>query len=177
MDIEYFDLHGRALQLRMLAWYCNVPHTNTRVNMAEFGEKKQKGMYRFGSMPVAKFQDGSQMGQTQAIMRWIAQSCTGKRGEILYPGVMNPEVSYEIDNLTEFSDSYLGKFSEYLRNVSNERAKELAEGPFRDVMFRIDAQLKQNSSPNFLVGNCLTLADISLGAYTLKWCVSDTHPH
>lgn len=80
------------------------------------------------------------MGQTQSIMRWIAQSSRGRRGEILYPGSRNPEASFEIDNMTEISDSFLNKFGAVYRNppVSDEKAMEVAETHFRDLMFKID---------------------------------------
>lgn len=142
MNIEYFDLHGRALQLRMLAWYCNVQHKNTRRTFSEFAEIKNKGIYRFGSVPVVTFKDGSQMGQTQAIMRWIAKSCPGKSGETLYPGTKDVEASYEIDKLIEMSDSFLGKFSAYMNGeVTDEMATVYAQGPLRTLFEKIDAQL------------------------------------
>lgn len=71
---------------------------------------------------------------------------------MLYPAPMNPEACYEIDELIEYSESQFPKFNAYLGPVSDEQAKELAEGPFRDLMFRINDQLKQNQSPNYLVG-------------------------
>ena len=64
VEIEYFDANGRALALRMLAWYCSVPHTNARRTFPEFKEKKVKGSYKLGSMPVINFKDGSQMAET-----------------------------------------------------------------------------------------------------------------
>ena len=30
IQLEYFDLHGRALQLRAISWYCMVPIINKR---------------------------------------------------------------------------------------------------------------------------------------------------
>lgn len=104
MEIEYFDINGRALQLRMVAWYCNAPHSNARRSFKEFGERKSKGLYKFGSVPVLNFEDGTQMGQTQAMMRWIALALKGKKGEMLYPGKADPEASFLIDGLCEVSD-------------------------------------------------------------------------
>ena len=70
-EIEYFDANGRAAQLRMVSWYCNVPHTDKRIRAPEFAASKKAGKYKFGSLPVLNMHDGSQMGQTQSIMRWI----------------------------------------------------------------------------------------------------------
>ena len=55
IDIEYFDLHGRALQLRMLAWYCNVPFKETRITQEEFDRNKKNGKYRFNVVPAVHF--------------------------------------------------------------------------------------------------------------------------
>ena len=112
-------------------------------------------------------------------MRWIGSTVPGRRGELLYPSGRNPEASFEIDNMTEISDGFLGKFGAVYRNppVSDEKAQEVAETIFRDLLFKIDLQLKFNSSPNFLVGNSMTTADISMGAYVLKYAIADTHPH
>ena len=112
------------------------------------------------------------------MMKWIAQSCVGMNGETLYPGNMNAEVSYEIDNMIEISDGTLSTFNAYLNPpVSDEKAKEMAEGGLRKLFFKIDEQLKCNGNPNFVVGNHMTTADISLGAFILKYVYNQHQPH
>ena len=93
----------------MAAWYCNINYTTTRRTNAEFKDRKLDGRYRFNVMPAINFMDGSQMGQTQSMLRWIGQSCNGRRGEILYPFPMNPEACYDIDSLVEISQDYILK--------------------------------------------------------------------
>ena len=98
-------------------------------------------------MPAINFMDGSQIGQTQSMLRWIGQSCYGRRGEVLYPNPMNPEACYEIDSMIEVSEGFIfPMILPYFEptGVSDEKAKELAEGPFRKLLFKIDAQLKVN---------------------------------
>lgn len=58
MEIEYFDIGGRGTQLRMIAWYCNVPHKNKRVKNAEFAQEKKSGKLTFGSLPVINMPNG-----------------------------------------------------------------------------------------------------------------------
>lgn len=58
LEIIYFDLYGRANQLRMIAWYCNVPHKSTRVSMDAHKAGKAKGIYKFGSLPVINMPSG-----------------------------------------------------------------------------------------------------------------------
>ena len=93
---------------------------------------------------------------------------------------MNPEACYEIDSLIEVSDSFLPKINfEYIYRspVPEEKAKEISNGPFRDLLTKIDDQLCSNSNPNFLVGNSMTTADVAFGAYTLKLVNNELHPH
>ena len=61
MELEYFDLNGRALQLRAAAWYCSVNVTNKRTSFAEFRDNKNQGKYKFGTLPVVNLKDGTQL--------------------------------------------------------------------------------------------------------------------
>ena len=54
-----------------------------------------------GTLPVLNLNNGAQLAQTQAMMRWIAQSYQGRNGEKLYPGRTNPEACWKIDSLDE----------------------------------------------------------------------------
>lgn len=57
-ELEYFDLNGRALQVRMLSWYCNLIFKDSRLSNDQFGQKKMKGSFKFGSVPVMNCADG-----------------------------------------------------------------------------------------------------------------------
>ena len=175
-ELEYFDVHGRALQLRMLAWYCSVPHTNVRRSFPEFGARKGAGKYKFGSMPVANFQDGTQLGQTQSMMRWIGSSCKGKKGETLYPGRRGAEAAWEIDALIEESDAFLGRsWGGYLgaEPVTDEKAREVCSTVWRELLTKLEKVLSRGKG-RFLVGDMLTIADFSWGAWILKFYVANT---
>ena len=60
--------------------------------------------------------------------------------------------------------------------VQEARAQELASSCWRELLTKIDCQLGDNYNPNFLVGGNLTIADVSCGAYFIKYVFSD-HPH
>ena len=114
------------------------------------------------------------------MVRWIALSQKGKRGESLYPGKSNPENSYKIDELVEISDGYLVKgWSAYVFNppVSDDKAKEIVSTVWNEFLTKCEAQLGSNSNPNFMVGNCMTIADTAIGAYFCKLVIADTHQH
>ena len=127
IEIEYFDAQGRGNQLRMLSWYGGLQYKDTRRTFEEFLQRKKAGLVKFDTVPNIYLEDGTQLGQTQSMMRWIAQNQTGKKGEKLYPGKSNPEASYQIDELLEISESYLRKFFPHSKpNCTIDQVKEIA---------------------------------------------------
>lgn len=48
MKLFYFDLHGRAMQTRMILDYCGVEYEDIRVSPEQFGEMKEKGQLTYG---------------------------------------------------------------------------------------------------------------------------------
>ena len=125
-------------------------------------------------MPVINFKNGTQLGQTQSMIRWIAQTQAGKKGERLYPGKLNPETCYQIDQLTEISDGYLSKgWGVYMDGpVDDEKAKEIVSTTWRELLRITEKTLRKNPNPNFLIGNNMTTADCCLGAYFLKFVIA-----
>ena len=107
--LEYFDMHGRACSIRMLLWYAGVKYVDKRNSFQEFGEKKAKGTYLYGTLPVLYMPNGIELHQSNAIMRYIARVYRGKNNEILYPGKYNVEMSYEIDLILEESAEFMSK--------------------------------------------------------------------
>lgn len=117
------------------------------------------------------------MAQTQSMIRWIGQSMKGKKGECLYPK-NDPDACYIIDGLTEMSDGYMNCWNLYMKPPPDEKAvKELCAGKWTEFLGHVNDALCRNSNPNFLVGNCMTTADITCGSYMLRFVLNDKHPH
>lgn len=180
IEIEYFNFNGRVLTLRMVAFYCNVPHTNDRITSDQFKERKMAKKYKFGSLPVINMKDGTQMAQTESLVRWICLSFRGKRGETLYPGKFNPDASYLIDSYAETASGYLSKpWGGYMSGnpIPPEKVKEAIETSWTQLLTLIEKLLSKNSNPNFLVGNSITLADAAFGSFLLKFALGPHNPH
>ena len=110
-------------------------------------------------------------------MRWIAANQRGKKGEILYPGSKDMEASFQIDILLETSESTLPKFVIHSRpDCTEEKVRELITTAWRDYLKLIDKQLSKNVNQNFLVGNGITMADISLSQFILKYPLNEYQP-
>ena len=96
LQLEYFDINGRALLARILLDYCKVEYIDKRLTPQEFGANKAAGRYRFGQVPVMFFEDGEHLTQSMAIARHIAENNRGRNGERLYDK-RDHETCYQID--------------------------------------------------------------------------------
>ena len=92
---------------------------------------------------------------------------------------MDAEASYRIDCIMESVNSFLGgPWLAYLQGPVNDlKARELSNTIWVKMMEEVEKLLSKNSNPSFLVGNCLTLADITWGALLLKNALSENNGH
>lgn len=107
MKLEYFGIHGRAIPIRLLLSYCNVPFEDHFLTFAEFGKKKAEGAYTSGQVPVLTLDDGTQLSQSKAILRYLGKTYKGRNGETLYPGHADPLLSLKIDALIDTREDQL----------------------------------------------------------------------
>ena len=114
MKLEYFGLHGRAQMIRMALHYCNVEFEDVLYNFQEWGQKKATGNYEYGQLPVLTLDDGTQLSQSVAILRYVGAAHKGRNGERLYPGNENPEITYEIDCILDTLGEQTQYFTAFL---------------------------------------------------------------
>ena len=94
MKLEYFTAHGRGLYIRMAFEYSNTQYEDYAIGLEEFGKNKAQGKYKYGQIPMLELEDGTELYQTQAILRYLGKSMMGKNGEPLYPGNNDPMLMY-----------------------------------------------------------------------------------
>ena len=169
LRLEYFDLHGRACQIRMCLWYTGVPYEDCRLTTEEHAKKKAAGDYIFGSLPALFYPNGVQIQQAMSILRMISAANRGRMGEKMYPGKMNPEQCHHIDNMLELASDELANMGFYLNPAAVEEgyAKYKVE-KLPKFLEAIEKRLTENVDPRFLVGYGLTAADCAIGAFALR---------
>ena len=64
MILEYFDVHGRGLAIRLIKEYTGAQFEDKKVDFADFGARKAQGAYKYGQVPVMYLEDGTQIAQT-----------------------------------------------------------------------------------------------------------------
>ena len=67
--IYYFDFYGRGEAIRMMLSHANVPFQDKRIYDNEWHSLKNE--IPEGQLPCLELKDGSKMGQSKAIMRFL----------------------------------------------------------------------------------------------------------
>jgi len=160
----YGDLaSGNCLKVKFTADHLGLPYDWIPVDLKK-GETRTKSFLaknRFGEVPLVEFEDGRTLAQSNAIIRYLA------RGSSLIP--QDPFAQAKMDEwlfweqyshepyvaVARFQMVYLGK-KIHEREARIVEKGEAALGVLEEAL----------SGRTYLVGETLTLADISLLAYT-----------
>lgn len=160
----YGDLNsGNCLKVKVTADHLGIPYAWVDVDITRGGSRTEAFLAKnpMGQVPVAEFEDGRTLAQSNAIIRYLA------RGSALLPE--DPYLQAKVDEAlfweqyshepyiatTRYHVVYLGRSldeREAWRVERGERALDLME------------RMLQGRA--FFVGDTLTVADIALLAYT-----------
>lgn len=174
MKLLYFDLRGRAEMIRLALHAGGVSFEDVRFARTEWPEIKPTTPR--GSTPVLTLDDGTQVTESIAILRYAGKLGTPR----LYPE--DPVVALRVDEMVDIIGSCTAILSKSFGLPSEEqlamRTKMLSEdGDLTKVLKWVDEAAKANDS-GFLVGSELTIADCALrpAAYWLSSGVLDGIP-
>jgi len=154
---------GNCLKVKWVCDHLALPYAWIAVDVVK-GETRTPqflALNRAGQVPVVEFDDGRTRAQSNAIIRYLA------RGSALVPAdgfaaakvdewLFWEQYSHEpYIAVCRFHMRYLGKAASELDPVRVQRGYAA-----------LDHMERHLSGPHFLVGDCLSLADIALLAYT-----------
>ena len=163
----YFPIKARAEPIRRAFRLSNIEFEDVHVTFEEFGKKKAEGAYRFGAVPVLVLEDGSQVTQSTAILRWV-----GKQGG-LYPTDLL--ASLHADEVMDAIEDFYGAISPTMQIKDEEeklaKRKELAEGRLPLLLKGLSELAQRNGDNGYFVGSSTTVADLKAVAL-LGWLTS-----
>ena len=160
----YGDLaSGNCLKVKFTADHLGLPYDWIPVDLMK-GETRAKSFLaknRFGEVPLVEFEDGRTLAQSNAIIRYLARDSALLPKDVFAQAKVDEWLFWEQYShepyvaVARFQMVYLGKTLEEREARVVERA-EKALGVLEEAL----------SGRTYLVGDELTVADISLLAYT-----------
>ncbi len=172
MKLYYFDIYGRAEAVRMLLSHAKQPYENVVINGEQLGQLKTEGKLEFGQVPMLETDDGKQLVQSWAILRYL-----GRRFGY-YPE--DPETAWRVDSTIDAVEDYLNAYFRFHFEQNEEKKKQAHE---RFLAFlpnwleAIEKRIIKNESQNYIVGSKMTIADFALGALGFALLLNEANPH
>ena len=155
MRLIYFDFPGRGAAIRDALRMGGVAFEDLRLSFPEFQARRAAGQLPWDTLPVLEFDDGRQLGQSNAVLRWAGAEAG------LTP--VDPLDALRVDALLDNIEDYGNRLSVSIR-VSDEAVRaalraELAER-WLPEWFRLLERRLAEAGRGWLVGAALSIADL-----------------
>jgi len=155
MRLIYFDFPGRGAAIRDALRIGGVAFEDLRLSFPEFQARRAAGQLPWDTLPVLEFDDGRQLGQSNALLRWAGAEAG------LTP--VDPLDALRVDALLDNIEDYGTRLSVSIR-VSDEAVRaalraELAER-WLPEWFRLLERRLAEAGHGWLVGAALSIADL-----------------
>ena len=155
MRLIYFDFPGRGEAIRDALRMGGVAFEDLRLSFPEFQARRAAGQLPWDTLPVLEFDDGRQLGQSNALLRWAGAEAG------LTP--VDPLDALRVDALLDNIEDYGTRLSVSIR-VSDEAVRaalraELAER-WLPEWFRLLERRLAEAGHGWLVGAALSIADL-----------------
>ncbi len=169
--VHYFPGYGRAEAWRMLLTYAKVPFENVNYTQETLPELKASGKLEFGQLPVLEV-DGKFYAQSQATLRML-----GKQNG-LYPE--DAFEAWRVDSTLDAIGDLLNAFYKAAFNPDEEAKKAAFEAFYSEFLPKwfgvIQKRLESNTSQKHIVGDKMTIADISMAAVAYSSFFNEGNP-
>lgn len=156
LTLHYFPFAGRAGAIRDAFRIGGVPFDDRHVTRDEHFEKKAKGEWPWGALPVLDV-DGERVCQSNAILRYAGKLAG------LYPS--DPLAALRVDEAIDACDELVVSMSMTIREQDDARRmamrKVMAEETLPRDFARFETMLDRQGS-GWIAGPQMTIADIRL---------------
>merc|ERR1712216_135892 len=156
--ITYFPLAGRGETSRIMLSAAGVQYDDERINFAQWRELKPQT--KWGSMPFLTLADGSILGQTRALQRFIATQTGFYPSDDILLAAKIDELVDAVEDLPGVVNA-AGRDMEQAYKEAERRAVVGPDGRAGILLGKIDKCIG-DAGATFAVGDVMTLADIAI---------------
>ena len=171
MKLYYFDIFGKADAIRMTLDAAKVPFEDVRINHEQLATMKEAGKLEFGQVPALEV-GGHMYTQSMSIVRMLGK----QYGFYTDDAVTGWEIDSAIDACQDIQNAYY-KFS----FESDAERKKAGQEAFLKTQFPawtavMDKRIASNTSPHYIVGNKITIADFVVGSWVYGAALNEAGP-
>ena len=171
MKLFYFDIYGRAESIRFLLSHAKVEYENVLINGEVLKELKESGKLEFGQVPMLETEDGKNLVQSWAILRFLGR----KYG--YYPE--DPETAWKIDSTIDAVEDYLNAYFKVNFEKDEEKKAIHKEAWLKMLPVWVTAIEKRITSNGgkYVAGEKITIADFALATIGFNMLLNEANPH
>ena len=159
----YFQLHGRACAARALLAHSKTDYENIEIGFPEWPELKPTMPNQ--QVPCLELPDGTKMGQSIAITRYLGQV----KG--YYP--KDSMQAYKVDSLIDRYMDVITVYKPHFMKDGPEKDALIKKG-FEETIPKWLAEMEIVASEGkFLVGDSLTIADFFIGSFYTDFVLNE----
>ena len=170
VEVEYFDIYGRADPIRLLLAYSGVAFKNVVVQQPDWPAlKADTARYPHGGLPMVTV-DGMRMGQTMSILRNFGL----RLGH--YPAE-DAELAWNCDSVMDIWNSTMDANGGFV--FAPEDKKEEAQAKLTAAltqMFDIVTERMRTNKWKYCAGNKITCADFCIFTYYCNMVTNEMSP-
>ena len=161
-SLTYFRAPGRAESIRMALVLGGITFTNTVVHgHGPHGHEWQslKPTTPWGSMPILKLADGTEVGQQRAILRFVGKATQ------TYPDdpIAAAHVDAACDVVVEIFEGIMGTGGGLPQEKKEAaRLQSVADGPTATALRNLEKFIGKHGGNGFSVGSSTTIADLMI---------------
>lgn len=154
LTLHYFPLYGRAEPVRMAFWKAGVEFNDNRVGGPDMQALKDSGKLPYGQTPVLEFEDGTTLGQSFAILDYVATVYKLKSDD--------PVLEAKANSVSQFTWSdALPKVAPFILSKDDDRKEKLAPAIDEWVTNKWFIKVAEflSDDKKYLTGDTLTVND------------------
>lgn len=156
--LTYFALPGRTEAIRACLVVAQEDFEDKRITNSEWGELKPNT--RWGSLPTLELEDGTVLGQSKNILRYVGRM-TG-----YYP-FHDPKRAASVDEIIYVIDDISSGVANCGKNLEDEarnakRTEFITTGAGGKLLEKLDKFIEEKSGGKYAIGHTLTIADMSV---------------
>jgi len=159
--LSYFNVRARAEPIRFIFALKEIPYEDHRIERPDWPAIKEK--HPWGQLPILEV-NGKVMAQSMAITRYLAR----KYDLVGANELESAKCDEYVDAISDLRANWRSFFFETDEPKREIAKKEFLENQVPKCFAKFEAILRSNGNGEFLVGNQLTWADLTI-AHTIEF--------